>query len=81
VPSFKLLLIVPLLFAVMPAIAQQRSVTTQSQTTVGGSRTAVAIQPPSTNNPFKNPIGQGVAPAANANSNRNNTTITTSPAH
>ena len=53
---------------------------TQSQRTVGGSRGAVAIQPP-TNNPFQNPIGQGVAPAANANSNRNSNVITTTPTH
>jgi hypothetical protein len=82
-PSFKLLLIVPLVFAT-PALAQQKgatgTTTTRSQSTAGGSRSAVAIQPP-TNNPFQNPIGQGVAPAANANSNRNNSTINTSPAH
>jgi len=78
----KLLLVIPLMVA-MPALAQQKggtgtTTTTQSQRTVGGSRGAVAIQPP-TNNPFQNPIGQGVAPAANANSNRNSNVITTTP--
>jgi hypothetical protein len=84
-------LIVPLMFAT-PAFAQNsqqrgtttvrspQSTTVRSQSTVqstaGGSRSAVAIQPP-TNNPFQNPIGQGVAPAANANSNRNSNVITT----
>jgi hypothetical protein len=79
----KLLLVIPLMVA-MPVLAQQKggtgttTTTTQSQRTVGGSRGAVAIQPP-TNNPFQNPIGQGVAPAANANSNRNSNVITTTP--
>lgn len=34
-----------------------------------GSRTPVATQP--SNNPFRNPIGQGVPPAASANSGLN----------
>jgi hypothetical protein len=46
---------------------QQRSVATQG--TVARGRTPVATQPG--NDPFRNPIGQGVPPAASANSNQN----------
>jgi hypothetical protein len=69
--SLKLWLIIPLVFA-GPALAQgkmQRGVTAQPQGTVGRVRTPVATQP--SNNPFQNPIGQGVPPAASANSNQN----------
>jgi uncharacterized protein YdeI (BOF family) len=80
----KLVFVIPLVVA-LPALAQQKGATTgstatQSQRTAGGSRGAVAIPPP-TNNPFQNPIGQGVAPAANANSNRNSNVISTTPTH
>ena len=39
-----------------------------------GSRGGVAIQP-NNNNPFKNPIGQGVPPAVSANPARNGNQI------
>lgn len=75
VSPLKLLLIAPLVFAV-PAYAQgtqqqgmQQGVNNRPQGTVGGSRTPVATQP--SNNPFRNPIGQGVPPAASANPNLN----------
>lgn len=50
---------------------QQRNTTVRSQgyTTGSGSRTPVATQP--SNNPFQNPIGQRVPPAASANPNLN----------
>lgn len=66
----RLLLIAPLVFAA-PALAQgtQQGVKNQSQGGIARSRTPVATQP--SNNPFQNPIGQGVAPAASANSNLN----------
>ena len=38
-------------------------------TATGTSRSPVATQP--SNNPFKNPIGQGVPPAASVNTNQN----------
>jgi hypothetical protein len=66
----KLLLIIPLAIA-GPALAQgtvERGVK-QPQNSVGRARTPVATQP--SNNPFLNPIGQGVPPAVSANSNRN----------
>jgi hypothetical protein len=50
-----------------PALAQ--STKNRSQNTFAGSRTPVATQP--SNNPFQNPIGQGVPPAASANPNLN----------
>jgi hypothetical protein len=72
-------LVIPPAFA-GPALAQgtnQRNVTTQgtnqrnvtTQGTAARARTPVATQP--SNDPFHNPIGQGVAPAASANSNQN----------
>jgi hypothetical protein len=77
---FRLWLIVPIIFAA-PALAQgtiQQGTTTQSQRTAGSSRGPVATSQPSSN-PYQNPIGQGVAPAANANSNRNGNWINTQP--
>ena len=67
---FRILLIAPLVFG-SPALAQgtqQQGVKNRPQGTVG-SRTPVATQP--SNNPFQNPIGQGVPPAASANPNLN----------
>jgi hypothetical protein len=67
----KLWLIIPLV-AAAPALAQgtmQQGATTRSQTTAGSARTPVATQP--SNDPFHNPIGQGVPPAPSANSNQN----------
>lgn len=57
---------------VSPTYAQntpQRSTTVRSQGYTTGSRTPVATQP--SHNPFQNPIGQGVPPAASANPNLN----------
>lgn len=48
---------------------QQRNTTVRSQGYTTGSRTPVATQP--SNNPFQNPMGQGVPPAASANPNLN----------
>jgi hypothetical protein len=48
---------------------QQRNATVRSQGYTTGSRGPVATQP--SNNPFKNPIGQGVPPAVSANPNLN----------
>ncbi|MBH5368976.1 hypothetical protein [Bradyrhizobium glycinis] len=48
---------------------QQRNTTVRSQGYTTGSRSPVATQP--SNNPFKNPIGQGVPPAPSANPNLN----------
>ncbi len=67
-----------------PAVAQGTNQTQQGVSSSRGgttgtnnSRNAVATQP--SNNPFQNPIGQGVAPAANAdparNSNQSNVTL------
>ena len=67
----KLLVIVPFAFA-GPVLAQgkpQQGVTTKPQGTIGRARTPVATQP--SNNPFYNPMGQGVPPAVSADSNRN----------
>jgi hypothetical protein len=67
----KLWLIIPLVFA-DPSLAQgtkQQGFRTQPQGTEGRARTPVATQP--SNNPFQNPIGQGVPPAASADSRRN----------
>jgi hypothetical protein len=58
-----------------PALAQGTQQTSRPQTyrsqtyTTQQSRTPVATQP--SNNPFVNPIGQGVPPAASANPNLN----------
>jgi hypothetical protein len=64
------LLLIALLFLVTPALAQgtQQGVKNLPQGTVG-SRTPVATHP--SNNPFRNPIGQGVPPATSANPNLN----------
>lgn len=69
----KLLLIAPLVLALAaPAFAQgtqQKNTTVRTQGYNAGTRTPVATQP--SNNPFQNPIGQGVSPAASANPNLN----------
>jgi hypothetical protein len=66
----RLLLIAPLVFTA-PALAQgaQQGAKNRSQNVIAGSRTPVATQP--SNNPFQNPIGQGVPPAVSANPNLN----------
>lgn len=68
-------LIVAALVVATPALAQntqQQGV--RNRNVNAGTRTPVATQP--SNNPFQNPIGQGVPPAASANpalnSNRTN---------
>jgi len=66
----RLLLIAPLILG-SPALAQgtqQQGVKNRPQGTIG-SRSPVATQP--SNNPFQNPIGQGVPPATSANPNLN----------
>jgi hypothetical protein len=76
----KLWLIIPLAVSA-PAHAQgtmeqgvtTRGATTQSQGVIVRQRTPVATQP--SNDPFHNPIGQGVPPAASANSNQNSNRI------
>lgn len=67
----RLLLIAPLVLAT-PTLAQgtQQGATNRAQN-AQASRTPVATQP--SRNPFKNPIGQGVPPAASANPNLNST--------
>ena len=76
--SLRLLLMAPLVFAA-PALAQgtqqrQQGAPNRSQNLTTGPRGPVATWP--SNNPFQNPIGQGVPPAASANpalnSNRTN---------
>ena len=66
----RLLLIVPLICA-EPVLAQgtQQGATNRAQGTANRPRTPVATQP--SNNPFQNPISQGVPPAASANPNQN----------
>jgi hypothetical protein len=66
----RLLLIVPLVLA-SPSLAQgtKQGTVNRAQHVTTGSRTPVATQP--SNNPFRNPIGQGVPPAASANPNLN----------
>jgi hypothetical protein len=68
--SLRPLLMVPLVLAA-PALAQgtKQGTTNRSQHVTAGSRTPVATQP--SNNPFQNPIGQGVPPAVSANPNLN----------
>ncbi|MCP3472136.1 hypothetical protein NLM33_17625 [Bradyrhizobium sp. CCGUVB1N3] len=70
-----LILVIVALAIAAPALAQnaqQQGVRNRSVN--AGTRTPVATQP--SNNPFQNPIGQGVPPAASANpalnSNRTN---------
>jgi hypothetical protein len=75
----KLWLIVPLVFS-QPAFAQgtvQQGVTAQPRKVISGPRYPVATQP--SNNPFRDPIGQGVPPAPSANSyqNSNRTNVPT----
>jgi hypothetical protein len=73
--SLRLLLIAPLVFAT-PALAQgtqqtqyQGAQQQRSQNATTGQRRPVATRP--SNNPFQNPIGQGVPPAVSANPNLN----------
>jgi hypothetical protein len=71
--SLRLLLIAPLVLSA-PAFAQgtqqkQQGVQGRSQSTTAGTRAPVATRP--SNNPFQNPIGQGVPPAVSANPNQN----------
>ena len=66
----RLLLLAPLVFA-QPALAQstQQGAKSQPQNSAVRSRSPVATQP--SNNPFQNPIGQGVPPAVSANPSQN----------
>lgn len=68
----RLLLIAPLILAT-PALAQgtqqQRGVQNRSQNVTTHPRSPVATRP--SNNPFKDPIGQGVPPAVSSNPNLN----------
>jgi hypothetical protein len=66
----RLLLIAPLVLS-SSALAQgtQQGVKNRPPNTTAGSRSPVATQP--SNNPFQNPIGQGVPPATSANPNLN----------
>ena len=66
----RLLLIAPLILTT-PALAQgtQQEGAKRPQNTQSGPRTPVAARP--SNNPFQNPIGQGVPPATSANPNQN----------
>ena len=63
-------LVIASLILATPALAQgtQQGVATGPQNSQR-TRTPVATQP--SNNPFKNPIGQGVPPAVSANPNQN----------
>jgi hypothetical protein len=77
----RLLLIAPLVFA-PPALAQgtqqkqyQGGVQHRSQNATTGLRAPVATRP--SNNPFQNPIGQGVPPAVSANPNLNSSRTNT----
>jgi hypothetical protein len=76
---FNLVVITSLVLTV-PALAQgtQQGATAQPRTSTGSSRTPVATQP--SNDPFHNPIGQGVPPAASSNSNQNGNRTNTMPA-
>ena len=64
-----LVIIAACLASATPALAQGTQKTNRSQTITTQSRTPVATQP--SNNPFSNPIGQGVPSAASANPNLN----------
>jgi hypothetical protein len=71
--SLRLLLIASLVFAA-PALAQgtqqqQQGAQNRSQNVTTGSRGPVATRP--SNNPFQNPIGQGVPSAVSSNPNLN----------
>jgi hypothetical protein len=56
-----------------PALAQGKKQGTGSvqRTTTGTNNSGNAVATHPSNSPFQNPIGQGVPPAANANSGRN----------
>lgn len=60
-----LVIMATLLAFTAPALAQGTQKTNRPQGYGTQSRTPVATQP--SNNPFSNPIGQGVPPAASAN--------------
>jgi hypothetical protein len=64
-------LLIASLVLTTPALAQgtQQGATRRSQSIPAGSRTPVATQP--SNNPFQNPIGQGVSPAVSSNPHQN----------
>ena len=66
--KFPLIMAAFLLIAT-PALAQGTQQANRPQNNTTGARTPVATQP--SNSPFKNPIGQGVPPAASANPNLN----------
>jgi hypothetical protein len=70
--ALRLLLMAPLVVAT-PALAQgtqqHQGVQNRSQNVTTGSRSPVATRP--SNNPFQNPIGQGVPPAVSVNPNLN----------
>lgn len=73
--SLRLFLIAPLVFAT-PALAQgtqqqqyQGAQQHRSPNATTGAHRPVATRP--SNNPFQNPIGQGVPPAVSANPNLN----------
>lgn len=77
----RLLLLAPLVFA-PAALAQgtqqkqyQGTVQHRSQNATTGLRAPVATRP--SNNPFKDPIGQGVPPAVSANPNLNSSQTNT----
>jgi hypothetical protein len=66
----RLILLAPLVIA-SPTLAQstQQGARNQPQNTTASPRAPVATRP--SNNPFQNPIGQGVPPAVSANPNLN----------
>lgn len=70
--ALRLLLMTPLVVAT-PALAQgtqqHQGVQNRSPNVTTGSRSPVATRP--SNNPFQNPIGQGVPPAVSVNPNLN----------
>ena len=79
--SLRLLLIAPFVFAT-PALAQgtlqtqyQDAQQRRSQNATAGARRPVATRP--SNNPFQNPISQGVPPAVSANPNLNSSQTNT----
>ena len=79
--SLRLLLIAPLVFAT-PALAQgtqqkqyQGAQQHRSQNATIDQRRPVATRP--SNDPFRNPIGQGVPPAVSANPNLNSSQTNT----
>jgi hypothetical protein len=72
--SLRVVLVAPLILA-SPVMAQgtqqgtQQGVRNQQQTIITGQRGPVATRP--SNNPFQDPIGQGVPPAVSTNPNMN----------